>query len=198
MISHTYCMNLNNVWWPFCSYIQPQIMFRICSWTWCWNKLKVPYYENTFSLASTYISWSSLSLPTPRMRKASDSCMVSAAHPLVKWCSYRLFRFSSFRYVTKWFSNSVPATEQQKRQWLRFIFNDNVPAVVRQSLNVCVLTTSHRTASVTRVSTKLALPRHWPLKKDQSHPYCNCTRATDKCRHSLFVFTVAYENDEVS
>ena len=57
--------------------------------------------KNTFSLMSTYISWSSLSLPTPRMRKTSDSCMVSAAHPLVKQGSYRLFRFSSFRYVTK-------------------------------------------------------------------------------------------------
>ena len=51
----------------------------------------------------------------------------------------------------------VPATEQHKRQWLCYIFNDNVPAAVRVSL--CVLTTSHRTASVTRVSTKLALPQ---------------------------------------
>ena len=32
---------------------------------------------------------------------------------------------------------SVPATEQQKRQWLRFIFNDNVPAAVCVSLYVC-------------------------------------------------------------
>ena len=54
---------------------------------------------------------------------------------------------------------SVPAREQQKRQWLHFIFNVNVPAAVRVS--VCVLTTSQWTASVTRVSTKLALPRHW-------------------------------------
>ena len=52
-----------------------------------------------FSLVSTYISWSSLNLPTPRMRKASNSFMVSAGHPLVKRCSYRLFRFSSFHYV---------------------------------------------------------------------------------------------------
>ena len=29
---------------------------------------------------------------------------------------------------------SVLATEQQKRQWLCFIFNDNMPAVVRVSL----------------------------------------------------------------
>ena len=50
---------------------------------------------------STYISWSSLSLPSPRMRKTSETCMVSAAHPLVTWSSYRLFRFSSCRYVTK-------------------------------------------------------------------------------------------------
>ena len=38
-------------------------------------------------------------------------------------------------------------------------------------LCMCELTTSRRTASVTRVSTKLALPRHWPLSKDQSQPY---------------------------
>ena len=52
--------------------------------------------KNTFSLVSTYINWSSL-LPTPRARKANESCMVSAAHPLVKRCSYKLFRFSSLR-----------------------------------------------------------------------------------------------------
>ena len=60
--------------------------------------------KNMFSLVSTYINWSSLSLPTARMRKSNDSCMVSAAHPLVKLLllrSYRLFRFRSFRYVTK-------------------------------------------------------------------------------------------------
>ena len=45
---------------------------------------------------------------------------------------------------------------------LCFIFNDNMPAAVRVSLYVCVLTTSHQTALVRRVSTKLALPRHWP------------------------------------
>ena len=54
-----------------------------------------------FSLVSTYISWSSLSLPTPRMRKTSESCMVSAAHPLVTRRSYRLFRFCSFHHVMK-------------------------------------------------------------------------------------------------
>ena len=32
---------------------------------------------------------------------------------------------------------SVTATEQQKRQWLHFIFNDNVPAAVGVSLYVC-------------------------------------------------------------
>ena len=57
--------------------------------------------KNTFSLVSTYISWSSLSLPTPRMRKANESYMVSATHPLVTWHSYRLLRFSSCCYVTK-------------------------------------------------------------------------------------------------
>lgn len=115
--------------------------------------------KNTFSLVSTYMSWSSLSLPTLRMRKTSESCTVSAAHPPVKRHSYRLLRFSSFRYITKgvifigrpplrsdkryprggrsslrWSSvcagcinqhqclYSVTATEQQKRQWLRFSF----------------------------------------------------------------------------
>ena len=65
--------------------------------------LKVPYHKkHVFSaLLSTYISWSSLSVPTHRMRKTSHSCMVSAVHPLVTRCSYRLFRFSSCRYVTK-------------------------------------------------------------------------------------------------
>ena len=149
--------------------------------------------KNMFYLVSTYISWSSLSLPAPKMRKTSDSCMVSAAHTLVTRCSYRLFRFSSLCIVTKgviiigrpplrgdrryprggrsfprWSSvcpalrqqcftmsslkgrhtsssvvgcnnqhkclYSVPATEQQKRQWLRFIFNNNVPAAVPVSL----------------------------------------------------------------
>ena len=32
---------------------------------------------------------------------------------------------------------SVPTTEEQKSQWLLFIFNDNVPATVRVSLYVC-------------------------------------------------------------
>ena len=32
---------------------------------------------------------------------------------------------------------SVPATEEQKRQWLHLIFNDNVPTAVRVSLDVC-------------------------------------------------------------
>ena len=32
---------------------------------------------------------------------------------------------------------SVPATEQQKRQWLLFIFNDKVLAAFRVSLHVC-------------------------------------------------------------
>ena len=57
--------------------------------------------KNTCSLVFIYISWSSLSLPTPRMRNASHSCMVSAAHLLVTRSSYRLFRFSSCRYITE-------------------------------------------------------------------------------------------------
>ena len=51
-------------------------------------------------LVSTYINWSSLSLSTPRMRKANESCILSAAHPLVKRDSNILFRFSSCPYVT--------------------------------------------------------------------------------------------------
>ena len=56
--------------------------------------------KNMFSLVSTYINCS-LSLPTPRLKKTSDSCMVSAAHPLVTRHSNRLFRFSSCHYATK-------------------------------------------------------------------------------------------------
>ena len=173
--------------------------------------------KNTFSLVSTYISWSSLSLPTPRMMKTSNSCMVSAAHPLVKRRSYRLFRICSFRYLTKgviiigrpplhsdrrylrggrssprWSSvcpavrqqcftmsllkarhanssvvgcknqhkclYSVPATEQQKRQWLSFIFNDNVPAAVCVTLCVCVCA-NHFTSDC---FSKGVSTRHWP------------------------------------
>ena len=44
------------------------------------------------------MSWFSLSLPTPRMMKTSDSCI---SHPLITWSSYRLVRFCSCRYVTK-------------------------------------------------------------------------------------------------
>ena len=74
-----------------------------CNWEveqTCQSIIKGPIlWKNTFSLVSTYISWSSLSLPTPRMRKANNSCMVSAAHPLVTRGSYTLFRFSSWCYV---------------------------------------------------------------------------------------------------
>ena len=37
--------------------------------------------KNMFSLLSTYINWSSLSLLTLRMRKANKSCIYSAAQP---------------------------------------------------------------------------------------------------------------------
>ena len=110
--------------------------------------------KNRFSLVSTYISWSSLSLPTPRMRKTSDSCMVSAAHPLVTRRSYRLFRFSSFCYVMKgviiidrpplsgdWINISayiLPQLQKNRRDsgCISF-FNDKVPATVCVSLYVC-------------------------------------------------------------
>ena len=65
------------------------------------QSFKGPILWKTRFFVSSYINWSSLSLRTPRMMKTSDSCMVSAAQPLVTWRSYRLFRFSSFRYVTK-------------------------------------------------------------------------------------------------
>ena len=43
----------------------------------------------------------------------------SAAHPLVKQCSYRLFRFSSFRYVTKRVIIIVPPPLRGDRRYLR-------------------------------------------------------------------------------
>ena len=75
--------------------------------------------KNIFSLVSTYISWSSLSRPTPRMRKASDSCLVSAAHPLVTQSSCRLFRLCSCRYVTKGVVIIVPPPLPGDRRYLR-------------------------------------------------------------------------------
>ena len=57
--------------------------------------------KNMFSLVSANKSLSSRSLLSSRKGKANYSCMVSAAHPLVQRCSYRLFRFSSFSYRTK-------------------------------------------------------------------------------------------------
>ena len=78
---------------------------------------------------------------------------------------------------------SVPATQQQKRQWLRFIFEDNVPAVVH----------------VMRVSTKLCLDTdpHKRISPNHTGP-SNCTRATEKCCCGLIVFIVAYKSGEVS
>ena len=85
--------------------------------------LNVLHYEK--HVFSTYISWSSLSLPTTK-----KSCIIAAAHPLVKRGSCRLFRFSSWRDVTTgeifmcWPPQSF------------LIFNDNVPATIRLSLFV--------------------------------------------------------------
>ena len=152
--------------------------------------------KNTFSLVSTYINWSSLSLPTPRMRKASrflhglcspptgktallqavqiqllslrnerrdfhrqassldDRRYLRGGRSSPRWSSVcpavrqQCFTMSSLkaRHANSSVVGcknqhkclySVPATEQQKRQWLRFIFNGNVPAVVRVSLYVC-------------------------------------------------------------
>ena len=59
------------------------------------SHLNVPYHKKHI-FSALYIYKLVLSLPTPRMRKTSDSCMVSAAHPLVTRHSYRLFRFCSF------------------------------------------------------------------------------------------------------
>ena len=36
--------------------------------------------KNTFPLVSTYINWSSLSLPTPRMRKANELWSLQPTH----------------------------------------------------------------------------------------------------------------------
>ena len=61
------------------------------------NILKVPYYEKkVFSGVYMY----KLSLPTPRIRKANKSFIVSAAHPLVKQCSYKCF--CDFYLDTDW------------------------------------------------------------------------------------------------
>ena len=54
---------------------------------------------------------------------------------------------------------SVPATEEQKRQWLRFIFNDNAPAILPVSLYVCA---NHFTSDCfSNEGQYKALPRHW-------------------------------------
>ena len=66
-----------------------------------WSTERSHIMKNTFSLVSTYISWSSLSLPNSTMKKANESCIVAAAHLLVKRRSNRLFRFSSFCFVKK-------------------------------------------------------------------------------------------------
>ena len=178
--------------------------------------------KNKFSLVSTNMNWSSLSLPSQRMRKANKSCMVSAVHPLVKRGSYRLFRFSSCRYVMKGeifigrpplCKNTPPSPWRYPRGgvhprgevWCVQLQDSSVTQCRHSELDMqivlllvvklvsayilsqlqnnrrdsgcisflmttcllwfvlacmCVLTTSHRTASVTRVSTKLALPRH--------------------------------------
>ena len=145
--------------------------------------------KNMFSLVSTYINWSSLSLPTPRIRKANESRMVSAAHPLVKRRSCRLFRFSSCRYITKGEIFTRRPLLRNDRRYprggasipeVKFGVSEEPdqrkPALRIESVSVgpgpttcqlcfllacmCVLITSHRTASVMMVSTRLALPRH--------------------------------------
>ena len=110
--------------------------------------------KNVFSLVSTYISWSFLSLPTPWMMKTSDSCsptgnteLLQAGQNLLLFlCNYRSHYHSPTsserwqeiserrlhprgegRCVQQCINQhqclySVPATEQQKRQWLCFIF----------------------------------------------------------------------------
>ena len=147
--------------------------------------------------------------------------LVSGAHPLVKRGSYRLFRFSSCRYITKGVIIIVRPPLSGDRRYLRggvhprgevqcvqqwdssvsqcrrskldtqiallLVVKINISAYILSQLQnnrrdsgcisflmttcwlqfvlacMFVLNNSHQTASVTRVSTKLALPRQWPL-----------------------------------
>ena len=95
---------------------------------------------------------------------------------------------------------SVPATEQQKWQWLRLIFfNDSVPAAVCVSLYVCA---NHFTLDCFGNEGQYKAGCHDtdPCKRispNHTGP-SNCTRATDKCCSGLIVFIVTYEYGEVS
>ena len=82
--------------------------------------------------------------------------------------------------------HSVPATEEQKRQWLRFIFTDNVPATVPVSFFVCA---NHFTSDCfsNEGQYKAGFASTLTLVKG-SVPII-----TGKCRHVLIVFTVAKE-----
>ena len=86
------------------------------------------------------------------------------------------------------------------RQWLFFIFNDNVPAAVRVSLCVCA---NHFTSDCFsndcqyKAGFALTLTLVKRISPNHTGP-SNCTRASDKCRRGLIVFTVADEYGEVS
>ena len=86
-------------------------------------------------------------------------------------------------------------SQLQKRQWLRFIFNDIMPATVCVSLFVCAnYFTSDSFSNECQykagfATTLTLLKRISPTHTGPS----NCTWATDMCRHVLIVFPVAKE-----
>ena len=92
--------------WPYrCQHKKPMWLAynpQTQHWKWMRINFKGPILWNTHCLWSLHIQagphWA---CQLPEWGKTGDSCMVSAAHPLVTRRIYRLFRFCSFRYVTK-------------------------------------------------------------------------------------------------
>lgn len=80
-----------------------------------------------------------LSLPTHRMRRANDSCIVSAAHKLVQRGSHRLFRFTDVLWP--WLSQS---RFHRWRPLLRFVLRTVPDSLARNRqkapINKTVLT----------------------------------------------------------
>ena len=69
----------------------------------------------------------------PEVKFGVSSCKIAVFRNVVAQ-SYTSKLFCCWLYKCLY---SVPATEQQKRQWLCLIFNDNMPAAVRVSFYVC-------------------------------------------------------------
>ena len=94
-------------------------------------------------------------------------------------------------------------TEQQKTQWLHFIFNNNVSSMLPVSLYVCAnhfrsdCFSNEGQYKAGFASTLTHKMTHKIIGPTNTGP-SNCARAIDKCRQALTVFTVAYEYDEVS